>query len=103
MFRKTLVLSAVLAGFSAADAEAMKRGTASPEFATMRAQRTDVLQLAQSGDVEIYYDGRGRRVLVDSYTGEILAIQEPRRQFNRESQRRAERERELRRPGRYYL
>lgn len=103
MFRKTIVLSAVLAGVSAADAGAAQRGMASPECATLEAQRADVLQLAQSGDVEIYYDGRGRRVLVDSYTGEILAIQEPRRQYSRESQRRMDRERELRRPGRYYL
>ena len=32
------------------------------------------LKLAQAGDVEIYYDGRGRQVIVDTYTGEILAI-----------------------------
>ena len=30
---------------------------------------------AQNGDVEVYYDGRGRRVIVDPYTGEILAVQ----------------------------
>ena len=35
------------------------------------------IQLAQAGDVEIYYDGQGRRVIVDAYTGEIIAV-EPR-------------------------
>ena len=53
------------------------------------------MQLAQSGDVEVYYDGLGRRVLIDSYTGEILSIQRPRR-----NERRAAR-RETR--DRYYL
>ena len=33
------------------------------------------MRLAQNGDVEVYYDGRGRRVIVDPYTGEILAVQ----------------------------
>ncbi len=35
------------------------------------------IQLAQAGDVEVYYDGQGRRVIVDAYTGEIIAV-EPR-------------------------
>ncbi len=35
------------------------------------------IRLAQSGDVEVYYDGEGRRVIVDAYTGEIIAV-EPR-------------------------
>ena len=26
------------------------------------------MRLAQNGDVEVYYDGRGRRVIVDPYT-----------------------------------
>lgn len=103
MFRKAIVLSAVLAGFSAADAGAAQSDALSSTRATLEAPRAGMLQLAQSGDVEIYYDGRGRRVLVDSFTGEILAIQEPRRQISRESQRRMDRARELRRPGRYYL
>jgi lipoprotein-anchoring transpeptidase ErfK/SrfK len=61
------------------------------------------LQLAQSGDVEVYYDGRGRRVLLDAWTGEIIAIEPPRRDFNRNAQRRANRARELGRGERYYL
>ncbi|BCH22765.1 L,D-transpeptidase family protein [Mesorhizobium sp. L-8-3] len=103
MFRRTILLSAVLAGAFGAEAGAAQPGALSPRRATPEAPRAEMLQLAQSGDVEIYYDGRGRRVLVDAFTGEILAIQEPRRQFSRERQRRMDRERELRRPGRYYL
>ena len=51
--------------------------------------------LAQSGDVEVYYDGRGRRVIVDAWTGEILAIERPDRGSQREL-RRQQRERILR-------
>ena len=35
------------------------------------------MQLAQSGDVEIYVDEYGRRVIVDSFTGEVLGMQRP--------------------------
>jgi lipoprotein-anchoring transpeptidase ErfK/SrfK len=50
------------------------------------------LQLAQSGDVEIYYDEYGRRVIVDAFTGEVLGIERPRRT---PAERRALRRREL--------
>lgn len=107
MFRRTIVLSAVLAGVSVTGAVAAQHSgafAASGDSASAPvAAGVEMPRLAQSGDIEIYYDGRGRRVLVDTLTGEILAIQEPRRQFNRESQRRVERQRELERPGRYYL
>ncbi len=43
-----------------------------------RAAESGVL-LAQAGEVEIYFDGNGNRVIVDAYTGEIIAIQPPRR------------------------
>jgi lipoprotein-anchoring transpeptidase ErfK/SrfK len=35
------------------------------------------IQLAQSGDVEIYVDEYGRRVIVDSFTGEVLGMLRP--------------------------
>ena len=35
------------------------------------------IQLAQYGDVEIYIDEYGRRVIVDSFTGEVLGIERP--------------------------
>jgi lipoprotein-anchoring transpeptidase ErfK/SrfK len=106
MFRKIIVLSAVLAGASTIDAAALAerediRDSRHRPAAT--AIQADGLHLAQASDVEVYYDGQGRRVIVDAFTGEILSIDRPRRQHGREGQRRAEREREIRRPGRYYL
>ncbi|KAB2948578.1 MAG: murein L,D-transpeptidase [Rhizobiaceae bacterium] len=68
------------------------------------------LRLAQAGDVEVYYDGRGRRVIVDAWTGEILAIERPDRGERQRELRRQQRERLLRERAarrqeqeRYYL
>ena len=68
MIRTTLFGLAVAAGLvSAAGAwQAGPDGRAIPQ---------PPVRLAQNGDVEVYYDGRGRRVIVDPYTGEILAVQ----------------------------
>lgn len=52
------------------------------------------LRLAQFGDVEIYYDQYGRRVIVDAFTGEVLGVERPRRS---PAERRALRRRELNR------
>ena len=58
------------------------------------------IQLAQYGNVEIYIDEYGRRVIVDSFTGEVLGVERPRAYRNREAYRRALRARELGRdPG----
>ena len=54
------------------------------------------LRLAQAGDVEVYYDGRGRRVIVDAWTGEILSIERPDRAARQRELRRLQRERILR-------
>ena len=68
MIRTTLFGLAVAAGLvSTAGA-----GKAGPDG---RAIPQPPVRLAQNGDVEVYYDGRGRRVIVDPYTGEILAVQ----------------------------
>ncbi len=67
------------------------------------------LLLAQAGDVQVYYDGRGRRVIVDAWTGEILAIERPDRAARQRELRRQQRERILRERARaqeqerYYL
>jgi lipoprotein-anchoring transpeptidase ErfK/SrfK len=37
------------------------------------------LQLAQSDGVDVYFDARGRRVLVDARTGEVIAVEAPER------------------------
>lgn len=105
MFRNIIVLSAVLAGASTIDAMAATRQGALARDSTEQTVPidADALQLAQGGDVEVYYDGQGRRIIVDAFTGEILSIDRPQRQGSREGQRRANRERELRHPGRYYL
>ena len=54
------------------------------------------LRLAQVGDVEVYYDGRGRRVIVDAWTGEILAIEPADRGARQRELRRLKREQILR-------
>lgn len=54
------------------------------------------VRLAQAGDVEVYYDGRGRRVIVDAWTGEILAIERPDAGASPRDLRRQQRERILR-------
>ncbi|APH73895.1 L,D-transpeptidase family protein [Aquibium oceanicum] len=35
------------------------------------------LLLAQNGEVDIFFDARGRRVILDARTGEVIAIEEP--------------------------
>ena len=95
MFRKIMVASAFAAGLNSVGAFASERSEPGGS-----AERTAMgIQLAQAGDVEVYYDGRGRRVLVDAYTGEIIAIEprgERRRPMRRAMRERAESER-------YYL
>src|SRR5262245_1805834 len=91
--RTIVVASALLAGTAACPAsEQVGAGSRNSPSGF-----SSGLLLAQSGDVEIYYDGRGRQVIVDAYTGEILAIR-PRggRELNRPKRRPAH-------PERYYL
>ena len=95
MFRQILVFSALAAGLTSVDAFASERSG----LAGSPASPKPGLQLAQAGDVEVYYDGRGRRVLVDAYTGEIIAI-EPRGERRRPMRRPL---REPAEPERYYL
>ena len=94
MLRKILVVSAFSAGLVSVGAVASERTQTGFRDSASRGEAG--LQLAQGGDVEVYYDSRGRRVLVNSYTGEIIAI-EPREE-RRRSMRRPLREQE-----RYYL
>ncbi|QPC88471.1 L,D-transpeptidase family protein [Mesorhizobium sp. NBSH29] len=92
MLGKLLFVSVVVAG--AVPLQAHARESVSP--AIMQPSRSVELQLAQSGDLEVYYDGLGRRVLIDPYTGEILSIQRPRRGNARPARRQPPRDR-------YYL
>ncbi|TGV95596.1 hypothetical protein EN797_039900, partial [Mesorhizobium sp. M2E.F.Ca.ET.154.01.1.1] len=62
----------------------------------------------QDGNIDIYYDARGNRVLVDADTGKVIAIQPPRSRLDRRALRRQQRMQELGRApveddDRYYL
>jgi hypothetical protein len=41
------------------------------------------VQIAQSREIEVYYDDYGRRVIADAYTGQILSIEAPRNGLDR--------------------
>jgi len=92
--RSLLVLSALAMGLQAFAAHS---ATAPAGDDTAPRAPADHIQLAQLGDVEIYYDEFGRRVVVDAYTGEIISVERPRR-----SERRVRRD-AMRGEERYYL
>jgi len=101
MLRSILVLSAVAIGLStfAAHSAAPFAGEAPAPAAAQQGVR-----LAQYGDVEIYYDEFGRRVVVDAFTGEIISVERPRRserRIRRDQMR--ERRDAMRGEERYYL
>lgn len=79
MLHRMVVLSALLAVSATFGAQAAVGSVEPDERDASRG-----VQLAQSGDVEIYYDEFGRRIIRDSYTGEIIAIERPRRLERRE-------------------
>ena len=104
MFRRIIVLSALAAGLSSFGAHASVPA-AGEDIRPAARQPTQHVQLAQNGDVEIYYDEFGRRIVVDAYTGEVLSVERPRR-GERRIRREAMRERGDVRRGdqeRYYL
>jgi lipoprotein-anchoring transpeptidase ErfK/SrfK len=105
MLGKVFMLSALVAGLSASGALASQTAGAAHGAGQAVASQSEDILLAQAGDVEIFYDGNGNRVIIDAYTGEIIAVQPPRRvrPMNRQAQRRALRLRELDREERYYL
>ena len=100
-FVKTLVIvPALLVGLPVLQAAASTGSDdARPAQRRLRPMQR-AIQLAQYGNVEIYIDEYGRRVIVDSFTGEVLGVERPRAYRNREAYRRALRARELGRdPG----
>jgi lipoprotein-anchoring transpeptidase ErfK/SrfK len=100
--RSLLVLSALAMGLQAFAAH-----SATPllsDDAPRARASAEGIQLAQLGDVEIYYDEFGRRVVVDAYTGEIISVERPRRserRVRRDEMR--ERRDAMRGEERYYL
>jgi lipoprotein-anchoring transpeptidase ErfK/SrfK len=116
MLRRTILLTAIIAVLPLSAALAAISGSGEDIPARTQTQtRTQaqtwtkavdgVLRLAQSGGLEVYFDGQGRRVIIDSRTGEVVAIQPARPQADRQAERRAERLRQLDRrdSDRYYL
>ncbi|TPM04948.1 L,D-transpeptidase family protein [Mesorhizobium sp. B2-3-10] len=105
MLRTIFTLSAFAAGlvFSNAFAAPTHDGAAQP----VRASGSGGILLAQDGNLDIYYDARGNRVIVDSDTGKVIAIQPPQTRLDRRALRRESRMRELGRApaddDRYYL
>ncbi len=106
MFRTILTLSALAAGLVSSIALAAPTQDATSQVAH-RADEAGIL-LAQDGNLDVYYDARGNRVIVDADTGQVVAIQPPQTRLDRRALRREMRLRELgRAPGadddRYYL
>lgn len=105
MLRTIFTLSALVAGlvFSNAFAAPTRDGAAQP----VRAAGSGGILLAQDGNLDIYYDARGNRVIVDADTGKVIAIQPPQTRLDRRALRRETRLRQLGRvpadDDRYYL
>lgn len=96
MLRRIIVLSALATGLSVLQAAAAVRPGDS-QAGQRPVQPDKLIRLAQDSDVEIFYDGRGNRVLVDPYTGKVIAVQPPGTSSNRQALRRELRRQELRR------
>ncbi|MBN9258923.1 MULTISPECIES: L,D-transpeptidase family protein [unclassified Mesorhizobium] len=103
MLRTIFILSALVAWLFSFGAMAAP----SRDEAPVARASTGAILLAQEGNVDVYYDARGNRVIVDADTGKVIAIQPPQTRFDRRALRRDLRARELdREPAnddRYYL
>jgi len=100
MVRSFFLVPAMLVGLAAPAPASQGSDEGAP--AAPRAA-TDWIKLAQDREIEVYFDGRGNRVIVDAYTGEVLAVQPPRRKLTARGERRLQRLRELGREERFYL
>lgn len=105
MFRTIFALSALAAGLVSSGAFAAPTTDDAPRV--VRAADTGGILVAQDGNLDIYYDARGNRVIVDADTGKVIAIQPPQTRLDRRALRRETRLRELGRApegdDRYYL
>ena len=98
LVRNLLIAPALVAGLYTTNATAATgpgRADLNSAGARFAAPDPSLLRLAQYGDVEVYIDEYGRRVIVDAYTGEVLGIERPRAYRSREAYRRAMRAREF--------
>jgi lipoprotein-anchoring transpeptidase ErfK/SrfK len=100
MFRISIFLPSLLAGLMSTAAMA---STTQGELdgRSIAPRVAEGIRLAQQGDVEVYFDGDGNRIIVDAYTGEVIAKEPPRRKLTREGVRRYLRARELQRRDAY--
>ncbi|TPN75015.1 hypothetical protein FJ987_13915 [Mesorhizobium sp. CU2] len=105
MLRALFSLSALAAGLVSSSAFAALSVDAAQSPAQPAQHRA--LMLAQDGNIDIYYDARGNRVLVDADTGKVIAIQPPGSRFDRRALRRQRMQELGRAPAedddRYYL
>ncbi|TSE12187.1 L,D-transpeptidase family protein [Mesorhizobium intechi] len=105
MFRTIFALSALATGLVSFGALAAPTHDNAPN--AVRATNDGGILVAQDGNLDIYYDARGNRVIVDADTGKVIAIQPPQTRLDRRALRRETRLRELGRApaadDRYYL
>ncbi|MDX8445797.1 L,D-transpeptidase family protein [Mesorhizobium captivum] len=106
MLRTIFSLSALAAGLVSSGALAAPIADGAQK--AVRPAQYGALVLAQDGNIDIYYDARGNRVLVDADTGKVIAIQPPQSRLDRRALRRQLRMQELGRApveddDRYYL
>ncbi|WP_184876396.1 L,D-transpeptidase family protein [Mesorhizobium sangaii] len=105
MLRTIFTLSVLAGGLLSSGALGAPTQDSAPRIA--RAAHDGNILVAQDGNLDIYYDARGNRVIVDSDTGKVIAIQPPQTRLDRRALRRETRLRELGRVpddnDRYYL
>jgi lipoprotein-anchoring transpeptidase ErfK/SrfK len=107
MLRTMFSLSAVaLAVLLSSGAMASTSPTQEPEVRAARAAEEGI-RVAQNGDYQVFYDGKGNRVIVDPATGKVIAVQPPQTRFDRRALRLENRQRQIERAApdddRYYL
>ena len=95
MLRKIIVLSAMATAMSALQAMAAVAPVEERSKPRRALNGPQPIQLAQDSEVEIFYDGRGNRVLVDPYTGKVIAVQPPETRYNPQALRRELRRQQL--------
>jgi lipoprotein-anchoring transpeptidase ErfK/SrfK len=105
MVRTLFFLATLLAAFAASEGFAAQQ--AEPSQRQQRAVEPGTVLVAQAGDYEVFFDGRGNRVIVDADTGRVIAVQPPGSRMDRRALRLRERARRFDEPppgsDRYYL
>ena len=93
MFRTIFTLSALAVGLVSSGAFAATTPDGAPRI--VRAADAGGIQVAQNGNLDVYYDARGNRVIVDADTGKVIAIQPPQTRYDRRAFRREPGDRNL--------